>query len=404
MTISESRPSQQETRSYPFGPPDRLELNPLYARLQEHEPLSRVHLLYGDDAWLVVRHEDVRAVLADPRFSRAEAAARDAPRMSPDQPGLHMLDMDPPEHTRIRRLMAKAFTARRVEQLRPGAQRTADELLDTMVEAGPPADLIESFGLPFPLAVTGELLGVTVADRNEFGTWSEAFTSATKVSPEQRSDYFGKMWAYMADMVEQRRQTPTDDLLGALVVARDEQDRLSEQELVEVSVGLLAAGFETTTNQIGCFVYLLLHHPDQLALLRSRPELLPDAVEELMRFVPLTAGAPLPRYATEDVRLSGGVVAAGDAVLANRSAASRDPRAFRDPDRLDLTRSPNPHVGFGYGVHHCLGAQLARMELQVALGSLLTRFPELRLAVDEAKLQWKTGLALRGLRSLPVAW
>jgi cytochrome P450 len=312
--------------------------------------------------------------------------------------------MDTPEHTRIRRLMAKAFTARRVEQLRPGAQRTADELLDAMVEAGPPADLIASFGLPFPLAVTGELLGVTVADRNEFGTWSEAFTSATKLSPEQRSDYFGKMWAYMADMVEQRRQTPTDDLLGALVVARDEQDRLSEQELVEVSVGLLAAGFETTTNQIGCFVYLLLHHPDQLALLRSRPELLPDAVEEMMRFVPLTAGAPLPRYATEDVQLSGGVVAAGDAVLANRSAASRDPRAFRDPDRLDLTRSPNPHVGFGYGVHHCLGAQLARMELQVALGSLLTRFPELRLAVDEAKLQWKTGLALRGLRSLPVAW
>jgi cytochrome P450 len=404
VTISEPRPSQQEVRSYPFGPPDRMEFNPLYAYLQEHEPLSRVHLPYGDDAWLVVRHEDVRAVLADPRFSRAATLTRDPPRMSPDQPSFHILDMDPPEHSRLRRLVAKAFTARRVEQLRPKAQQMADDLLDSMVEAGPPADLVASFGLPFPLAVTSELLGVTVADRGEFGAWSEAFTSATKLSPEQRRDYFGKMWAYMATMVEQRRQTPTDDLLGALVVARDEQDRLSEQELVELTVGLLAAGFETTTNQIGNFVYVLLHHPDQLALLRDRPELLPDAVEELMRFVPLTAGAPLPRYATEDVQLSGGVVPAGDPVLANRSAASRDPRAFANPDQLDLNRSPNPHVGFGYGAHHCLGAQLARMELQIALGSLLTRFPKLRFGADETTLQWKAGLALRGLRSLPVVW
>jgi cytochrome P450 len=272
-----------------------------------------------------------------------------------------------------------------------------------MVEAGPPADLIASFCLPYPAAVMSELLGVSGPDRGEFRLWSQAFTAVT-FSPEQRAEYFGKMWAYMADMVEQRRRAPTDDLLGALVLARDERDRLSEQELIEVSVGLLAAGFETTTSQIGNFVYVLLHHPDQLALLRGRPELLPDAVEELMRFVPLTAGAPLPRYATEDVQLNGGVVPAGDPVLANRSAASRDPRAFPDPHRLDLTRAPNPHVGFGYGAHHCLGAQLARMELQVALGSLLTRFPELRFATDETTLPWKTGLALRGLQALPVAW
>jgi cytochrome P450 len=403
VTIGEPRPSQQQTRSYPFGPPDRLEYNPLYAHLQEHEPLSRVHLPYGDDAWLVVRHEDVRTVLADPRFSRAAALTRDPPRMSPDQPSFHIMDMDPPEHSRLRRLMAKAFTARRVEQLRPRAQQIAHELLDAMTEAGPPADLIESLALPLSVTVVSELLGVSVADRGEFQVWSQAFMSSA-LRPEQRADYFRKMWSYMAEMVEQRRRTPTDDLLGALVVARDEQDRLSEQEMVEVSVGLLAAGFETTSNQIGNFVYVLLHDPDQFALLRSRPELLPDAVEELMRFVPLTAGAPLPRYATEDVQLSGGVLPAGDPVLANRSAASRDPRAFPDPGLLDLTRSPNPHVGFGYGAHHCLGAQLARMELQIALGSLLTRFPELRFATDEAMLQWKTGLALRGLRSLPVAW
>jgi cytochrome P450 len=403
VTISEPRPTQREVRAYPFGTPDRLELNPLYRYLQDHEPLSRIRLAYGEDAWLVVRHEDVRTVLADPRFSRAASLTRDAPRMSPDQPSLHIMDMDPPEHSRLRRLMAKAFTARRVEQLRPRAQQIADRLLDSMAEGGPPTDLIESFALPLPVTVISELLGVAVADRSEFRTWSQAFMSSS-LGPEQRADYFRKMWAYMADLVEQRRGAPTDDLLGALVAARDERDRLSEQELLEVSVGLLAAGFETTSNQIGNFVYLLMHHPDQLALLHSRPELLPGAVEELMRFVPLTAGAPLPRYATEDVQLTGGVVPAGDPVLANRSAAGRDPRAFPEPDTLDLTRSPGPHVGFGYGAHHCLGAQLARMELQIALGSLLTRFPGLRIAADETKLQWKTGTAIRGLQALPVTW
>jgi cytochrome P450 len=273
-----------------------------------------------------------------------------------------------------------------------------------MVAAGPPADLMDAFAVPFPSTVVNEMLGVTVDDRGQFRRWSEALLSTTALTPQQRAEYVGNLSAYMAGMVEQRRREPTDDLLGAMVAARDEQDRLSESELIEVSVGLLAAGFETTTTQIGNAVYALLTHPDQLALLRSGPELVTDAVEELMRFIPLTAGAPMARYAAEDVRLSGGVVRAGDPVLVHRAAASRDPAVFPDPDRLDLTRGASPHLGFGHGIHHCLGAQLARMELQVALRSLLDRFPGLRFAVDEADLQWKTGMALRGLRVLPLAW
>jgi cytochrome P450 len=408
VTGTESRDQQQadrpEARPYPFGPPERLALNPMYARLREQEPLSRVRLPYGEDAWLVVRHEDVRTVFGDARFSRAIAETRDEPRVGPDRAGRNLLTMDPPEHSRLRRLVSKAFTARRVEQLRPRARQIADDLLDSMTAAGPPADLIESFAVPLPVTVICELLGVPVADRVKFRSWAEAILTTTALSREQRADYITRLGGYVAEQIAQRRRTPTDDLLGALVLARDEHDKLSELELVELSVGLLAGGYETTANQLGNSVYVLLTHPDELALLRERPELMPDAVEELMRFIPLTAAASLARYATVDVPLSGGVVPAGDPVVVSRSAANRDPVAFLDPDRLDLTRSPNPHVGFGYGAHFCLGAPLARMELQVALDALLTRFPGLRFATDPAELPWKTGMALRGLRSLPVTW
>jgi cytochrome P450 len=408
VTSTESRDQQQadrpEARSYPFGPPERLEINPRYARLREHEPLSRVRLPYGEDAWLAVRHEDVRTVFGDARFSRAAAETRDEPRVGPDRAGRNLLNMDPPEHSRLRRLVSKAFTARRVEELRPRARQITDDLLDSMAAIGPPADLIESFAVPLPVTVICELLGVPVADQVQFRSWAEAILTTTALSLEQRADSISRLGGYVAEQIERRRRTPTDDLLGALVLARDEHDRLSEPELVELSLGLLAAGYETTANQIGNSVYVLLTHPDELALLRARPELMPDAVEELMRFIPLTAAASPARYATVDVSLSGGVVPAGDPVVVSRSAANRDPQAFPDPDRFDLTRWPNPHVGFGFGMHFCLGAPLARMELQVALDSLLTRFPGLRFATDPDGLPWKTGMALRGLRSFPVAW
>ena len=394
----------QRVRSYPFGEPRGLELDPMYAHVREHEPLCRIRLPYGEDAWLVTRHEDVRTVLADPRFSRAAALSRDVPRTTPVPLPLGILDMDPPEQARLRRLVAKAFTARRVEELRPRAQQICDELLDAFVAAGPPGDLANDLALPLSVTVVCELLGVPYAERNQFGRWAEALLSMTALTPEQRQDYVGQLSAYMAGLVAQRRQRSTDDLLGALVLARDEQDRLTEHELIFLAIGLLAAGHETTVNQVSNFVLVLLDHPGQLRLLREDPGLMPAAVEELSRFVPLSAGPNVPRYAIAEVELSGGTVPAGDPVLASRSAANRDPRVFADPDRLDLRRAPALNFGFGHGVHHCLGAPLARMELQVALAALLDRFPGLDLAVDRSELRWKRGMALRGPMEFPITW
>ena len=393
-----------EVRSYPFSAPRALELDPTYAYVREHEPLCRIRLPYGEDAWLVTRFDDVRTVLSDQRFSRAAALGRDVPRSTPVSPSFGILDMDPPEHSRLRRLLAKAFTARRVEELRPRTQQIADEMLDAFVENGPPGDLANDFALPLSVTVICELLGVPYDDRDRFEQWTEALLAMTALTTQQRTEYIGHLSAYMAGLVEQRRRRSTDDLLGALVLARDEQDRLSEDELMFLAVGLLAAGHETTANQISNFVYVLLDHPEQQALLRGNPDLIPAAVEELSRFVPLTAGPTLPRYATADLELSGGTVRAGEPVLASRSAANRDPRVFADPDGLDLTRTPGLNFGFGHGVHHCLGAPLAKMELQVALGTVLDRFPALDLAVDRTQLRWKSGMALRGPTAFPLTW
>jgi cytochrome P450 len=392
-------------RSYPFGPLDRLEIDPLYAWLQEHEPLSRVQLPYGDEAWLLVRYDDVRTVLSDPRFSLAQAAVRDTPRLLPERAGTILTDLDPPEHTRLRRLVAKAFTARRVEQLRPGAERIAGELVDQMEKAGPPADLVQCFAVPLPGLMICELLGVPYADLDEFREWVAAFMSTSALTTEQRMAQLGNPATYLARLAAQRREAPSGDLLSALVVASDEGNRLTEDELIQLTMLILAAGYESTASQIANFTYALLTQPDQLALLRAQPELIPNAVEELLRWTPLLAiSGALPRYALADVQLSGGTVAAGDAVLLAKHVANRDPREYEDPNRLDVTRQLKGHMALGHGAHHCLGAQLARMDLQIALATLLERFPELRLAVAEERLEWKTGLAVRGPIALPIAW
>lgn len=399
--------SQQTTmvRTYPFSDPDRLNLHPLYAGLRKEEPLSRVRLPFGEEAWLATRYTDVRLVLGDARFSRAASVGRDEPRIRPHQVKMGMLSMDPPEHSRLRTLVAKAFTVRRVEMLRPRTQQVANELLDAMIAEGAPADLVERYATPLPVTVICELLGVPTADQDRFHTWSEAIVSTTSLSLEQITQYLDNLHAYIADLVAQRRRDTTDDLLGAMVRARDENsDRLSEQELVALAAGLLAAGHETTVTQIPNFVYVLLTNPDALRHLRDRPELVPAAVEELLRYVPLGAGSTFARYALEDIEVGEVLVRAGEPVLGSLSSANRDGEVFANPDTLDFARSANPHIGFGHGAHHCLGAQLARMELQVALSCLLHRLPALRLAVPEQELTWKSGMLVRGLKAMPVAW
>jgi cytochrome P450 len=392
-------------RSYPFGPVQGLEIDPMYFWLQEHEPLARVKLPYGEEGWLLTRYDDVRTALGDARFSLAEAAVRDVPRLTPQRYGGILTDQDPPDHTRLRRLVAKAFTARRVEQLRGQAEQITNQLLDEMVKAGPPADLAQALALPLPGLMICELIGVPYADRDQFRDWVGAWMSVTALTPEQRGEYIAQLAGYLANLAAQRHHNPTDDLLGALVIASDEGDRLTQDEVVQLTLVILAAGYESTASQIVNFTYALLTHPDQLALLRSRPGLMPGAVEELMRWTPLLAVADvLPRYALQDVELSGGTVRAGEPVLLAKHAANRDRRRYEDPDRLDLTRDAQGELGFGYGAHHCLGAPLARMDVQTALAALLERFPDLRLAVPEAKLEWKSGMAVRGPVALPIAW
>ncbi|SDN52915.1 cytochrome P450 [Allokutzneria albata] len=392
--------------SYPFSLPRALDLDPIYERLRRDEPITRVRMPYGEGtAWLVTRHADAKVVLGDPRFSTAAGTTPETPRSTPlplDPEGI--LGMDAPEHTRLRRLVAKAFTARRVEQMRPRLREVVDAALTEMEQHGAPADLVHFLALPLPVTVICDMLGVPYEDRHLFREFSDAALSTTKYTPEQIRDARDKFLAYMGGLVAQRRAEPTDDLLGALVLARDNDDRLSEMELVRLGIGLLVAGHETTANQLTNFTYLLLSERERYEALVADPSLVPAAVEEMLRFTPLGASGGFVRVALEDVELAGVTVRKGESVFAQLASANRDEAIFDQPDRIDFTRQHNPHMAFGHGVHHCLGAQLARLELQVALEGMIARFPGLRFAVPAEELPWRTGMLVRGLEALPVSW
>ncbi|MFE7467326.1 cytochrome P450 [Streptomyces sp. NPDC057499] len=396
MTTADTAPL-----AYPFNTPDGLQLADAYERVREQPGLLRVQMPYGEPAWLVTRYADARLVLGDQRFSRAAAASHDEPRQSEGQRDGGILGMDPPDHTRLRSLVAKAFTVRQVEKLRPQVRELASDLLDAMEAAGAPADLVDLFALPLPVAVICRMLGVPTEDRPLFRKWSDDALSTSSLTAAEFEASREELRAYMSGLIEQHRRAPRDDLMTALIEARDGRDRLSELELVDLCVGILVAGHETTASQIPNFVLTLLDHPDQLARLRAEPSLVPNAVEELLRFVPLGSGAGQPRYATEDIEVGGTLVRAGSPVLVAVGAANRDALRFSAPGVLDIAREGNQHLGFGHGVHHCLGAPLARLELQEALSALVTRFPGLRLAAD---VTWKSEMLVRGPRVMPVEW
>ncbi|MFD7431542.1 cytochrome P450 [Streptomyces sp. NPDC059818] len=387
--------------AYPFNSPDGLQLSDAYERVRDQAGLLRVQLPYGEPAWLVTRYADARLVLGDQRFSRAAAASHDEPRQSEGQRDGGILGMDPPDHTRLRSLVAKAFTVRQVEKLRPQVRELTAGLLDEMKKAGPPADLVDLFALPLPVAVICRMLGVPTEDRPRFRVWSDDALSTSSLTAEEFDASRTELRSYMAGLIDSHRQEPQDDLMTALIEARDDGDRLSELELIDLCVAILVAGHETTASQIPNFVLTLLDHPDQLARLRAEPELVPHAVEELLRFVPLGSGAGQPRYATEDVEVGGTLVRAGSPVLVAVGAANRDALRFTAPGVLDIAREGSQHLGFGHGVHHCLGAPLARLELQEALSALIAHFPELRLAGD---VTWKSEMLVRGPRVMPVEW
>jgi cytochrome P450 len=391
-------------RRYPFSR-HRLDADPLYAQLGREEPVSRVQLPYGRPAYLVTSYELNKLVLGDQRFSREATLAGDNPREDPVdlQVAESILSMDPPKHTRIRHLVGKAFTPRRVELLRPRARQIAASLIDGMKATGPPADLVQSYSFAFPATVICELLGIPEADRHQFRSWSAGMSSTSTVSAEEQLQIFLDLFAYFGKLFEVRRRRPGNDLLSALAQARENDDRLTEEELTFQAVGLLVGGRETTAHQITNVVYMLLTHPAQLDLLRARPELLNSAVEELLRFIVL-GSAVNPRIATTDVQLGDVLVRAGEPVLAALTGANRDDTVFDHPDELDITRQPNPHLTFGYGAHFCPGAQLARMELQVSLETILSRLPGLRIDVPEADLSWQEGTVMRSVTALPLCW
>ncbi len=396
-----------------WGTHDRDHPFELYAELRERGPVHAVTLADGHDAWLIVGFDEARVALNETRFSKdmraalaanSEVAAEGLP--GPDF-ARHMLVVDPPDHTRLRRLVSAAFSPRRVESLRPRVQTVIDGLLDAIASRGPDLtiDLVRNFAFPLPFTVICELLGVPEADRSVFGEALAGLLGPTS-TPDQyarakeASDTFV---ALLTALVEAKRTDPGDDLITGLIEARDGDECLDQPELLSTILQLIVAGHDTTTSLIGNSVVALLGNPEQLEAMRAEPDLLANAVEELMRF-----DAPVPhstfRYATEPVVVAGVTIPAGAQVIICLAAANRDSRHYENAEVLDLGRADVRHLAFGHGIHFCLGSALARMEGQLALGSLFGRFPQLRLAVPSEDLHWGhgDGLVLRGLSELPV--
>lgn len=391
---------------FPTVTEQSLDPDPLLAELRVTDPVVRVQLPFGEPLWMLTRYEDVRSMLADPRFSRTATIGTDIGRMAEFFPiEDSILGMDPPEHTRIRRLVSATFTARRMQALRGRAQEIVDGLLDAMEQSQQPVDFVQAVALPLPITMICELLGVPFEDRKKFNGWADIFMTSSGHTVEELIDAHGQLTAYLADMIAKRRAEPTDDVLGALVAARDEDPTvITEGELQSLLMAILVAGYETTANQLGKFVLCLLERPDQLALLRKQPELMANAVEELMRFVPLSAGSQLAYVATEDVEIGGVLIREGEGVMPSTASANRDESVFDHAEVVDVERPDIFQLGFGHGSHYCLGAHLARVELQVALTSLFARFPNLRLAVPPAEVPWKDGSAVWGLEALPLCF
>jgi cytochrome P450 len=397
-----------------FTAPSDADRRAALATLAAAGPAVRVPLPGGRYGWLVTGYADVREVLADPHVVR-DGTGVAGPLVDELPPGVaeglfrHMLNQNPPDHGRLRRLVSAAFTRRRVEAMAPRIQQLTDALLDRLRATAPhdrPVDLVAALAAPLPVRVIGDLLGVPEHDFPRFRAWTRPLVTGALAGRDAYVEAAVGMLGLLRDLVANRRLTPGDDLLSALVAARDGtdgmgDDRLDEDELTSAGFLLLAAGHETTVNLIANGVHALLTHPGQLALLRERPDLLPAAIEELLRHdgpVQVT----LPYVASAPVHVGGVTIPAGEIVVPSLTAAGRDPARFRGPERVDVTRGDSGHVAFGHGIHHCLGAPLARLEGRIAIGTLLARFPDLRPAVPAAALVRTPGLLMNGFAELPV--
>jgi cytochrome P450 len=403
---------QEETREAPEMPlhmrREGFDPVPEMAALRDDEGVRQVETAFGMPAFLVARHADVKAVLADSaRFSNESRRAFDAPgapKLSDEERDRmragNLLGVDPPEHTRLRRMLTPEFTVRRMRRLEPRIVEIVDDHLDAMEKAGPPSDLVADFALPIPSLVICELLGVPYADRESFQQRTSRLLDIS-LPMDERLELGRESREYMADLVARAQAEPGEDMLGMLV--RDHGHDLSTDELIGIAGLLLIAGHETTSNMLGLGTLALLRHPDQLALVRDDPTAVAPAVEELLRFLGIVHSG-IPRTTTQDVEIGDVAIPADSLVILALAGANRDPRFLADGDRLDVTRDAAGHVAFGHGVHHCLGAPLARMEMRIAFPALLRRFPGLALAVPFDEVEFRAFHFIYGLRSLPVTW
>jgi cytochrome P450 len=388
-----------------MDPADGLLEHPydVYRRLRETAPVHRITGPDGTPAWLVTRYEDARAALADPRLSldKRHATAGTYQGFSlPPALDANLLNMDPPDHTRVRRLVGRAFTPRRIERLRAPIRETADRLLDALGTEGT-ADLVAAYAAPLPITVICDLLGIPEGGRRDFREWTDTLIAPDPAHPGAAKEAVVAMLGFFTRLLADKRAEPADDLLSDLIAVREKGDRLSEDELMSLAFLILFAGYENTVQLIGNAVLALLQHPDQLAALRRDPGQVAGAVEEFARFE--TPGSlAIRRFPVEDVTIAGVTVPAGETVWVSLASANRDPARFPDPDRLDLARDTSGHLPLGHGIHYCLGAPLARAETEIAVAALLERFPV--LALTDGDLRWRRSLRARGLVALPVTY
>jgi cytochrome P450 len=382
----------------------------VYRALREERPVVRARTPAGLSVWLVTRYDDARKALADPRLSKDStrfAALLDRHTVAPERRvafaqelAHHMLSSDPPDHTRLRKLVSRAFTARAIAGMRPRIEQIAAGLAEDMAAGPVEVDLLDRFAFPLPMSVICELLGVPAIDRMAFRSWSNTLLASDDAAA-QRSSAAAAMAEYLVALVADKRARPGDDMLSAIVAAAEDADRLSADEAVAMAFLLLVAGHETTVNLIGNGMLALLRHPARRAELRTDPDLVPRAVEEFLRFDGPVDLATF-RHTIEPVEIAGTAIPAGEIVLVALASANRDPDRFPAADQLDLGRDTSGHLAFGFGIHHCLGAPLARLEADVAFRALLDRFPGMALATDPDQLTWRPSLLIRGLTRLPV--
>jgi cytochrome P450 len=394
---------------FPFDMPISDDFNQLYAEYREQCPVPKVRLKTGGDAYLVTRYHDARRVLADPAFSRSACMDPEVKLLLNGirRPEL-LINIDGPEHTRQHRLTVHAFTGKAVERCRPLVQKIADELVDRMVEAGPPLDFIEYFGTPFPNRVIFEIFGVPTEDYDLLVEWLTRLLSFNRHSAEQQAAAFTEATGYFARLIERKRAEPGEDLTSALIQSEDGNDRFTTEELVRIIWVNVSGGTTAASSILSNALVTFARNPEQWERLRDDPDLVPQAVEEILRYV-ATGNTSFERLAVQDVELSGTLIPAGSVVIPLLGSGNVDSAAYQNPhvfdiDRFANVRSESPHLGYGHGIHRCVGSPLANVELQIAFRTLLERLPNLRLAVPVDELEWERGVAMRRMVRTPVTW